>query len=209
MQAFLVGNLNPYQKILPGPYWFFGMIMEMYVIYRLAIYKRKESIIIILMALSLIAMGFAEPKGNAITYLRINCFLAVVPFCMGVLAARHLSSDFLSVNKTGVCFAWLAVSFILLTICKFNFYSWLLLPIFVIATAVTTVKLLSKVGILNNTFSWLGALSGVLFVVHPSVRAIMLTKVNLWGDYYSIVIYYLFITIGLSIMLKPVFSSKK
>ena len=30
---------NPATAIFPGPFWFFGMIMEMYVIYRLVLYR--------------------------------------------------------------------------------------------------------------------------------------------------------------------------
>ena len=209
LQALLVGNLNPYQQIHPGPYWFFGMIMEMYVIYRFAIYKRNEYVILTLIVISLIAMGLVPPTSGPMSYFRINCFLALLPFCMGVLAARHLSFNFLSIHKTGICLVWFAISFIFLTLCKFNFYSWLFLPIFVIATAVTIVKVLNKVRIFDNIFGWLGTMSGVLFVVHPSVRAILITRANQSGDYYSAVIYYLLITLGLCIMLKPVFSSKK
>ena len=154
-------------------------------------------------------MGLVPPTSGPMSYFRINCFLAILPFCMGVLAARHLNFDSLSLHKTSNCLLWLAISFIFLTLCKFNFYSWLFLPIFVIATAVTIVKLFNKVRILDSIFGWLGALSGVLFVVHPSVRAILITKANQTGDYYSAVIYYILITIGLCIMLKPVFSSKR
>ena len=209
LQVLLVGNLNPYQQIHPGPYWFFGMIMEMYVIYRLVIYRRNEYVLLTLIVISLIAMGLVPPTSGPMSYFRINCFLAILPFCMGVLAARHLNFDSLSLHKTSNCLLWLAISFIFLTLCKFNFYSWLFLPIFVIATAVTIVKLFNKVRILDSIFGWLGALSGVLFVVHPSVRAILITKANQTGDYYSAVIYYILITIGLCIMLKPVFSSKR
>lgn len=208
LQAALVGNLNPYQSIDPGPYWFFGMIMEMYVIYRLFIHQRKDLVLVALIVLSLIGMAIAGPSGDIAIYLRINCFMAIMPFCMGVLAARHLNSNFLFIQKGGVCLGWFVLSFILLILCKFNFYSWLLLPVFIIATAVTIVKLMCRVKLLDGVFGWLGALSGVLFVVHPSVREMILAN-DLSGNYYSAVVYYLLITFGLCIILRPAFSSKK
>ena len=210
LQVLLVGNLNPFQKILPGPYWFFGMIMEMYVIYRLVIYRRKDSVAIALTVLSLVVMAFApDPEGSFLIYLRNNCFLAILPFCMGVLAARHLNSRFLSIDKLWKCIGWFVVAFILLTLSKFNFYSWLFMPIFVVATAVTIVKLIGRVRWLDSIFGWLGALSGVLFVVHPAVRDILIARTNESGAFYTMTLIYLVITFGLSIMLKPVISSKK
>ena len=208
-QTLLVGNLNPYQSIMPGPYWFFGMIMEMYVIFRLFVYRRKDVFVVALIVLSLIAMAVAGPESDATLYLRINCCIAILPFCLGVLAARHFNSTSLSIHKGGVCLGWLALSFILLTISKFNFFSWLIMPIFVIGTAVAIVKLISRVRLLDSVFGWLGALSGVLFVVHPSVREIVLKNGGFFDGYYSAAAFYLLITFGLCIILRPAFSSKK
>ena len=208
-QALLVGNLNPYQTIEPGPYWFFGMIMEMYVIYRLFICQRKDIVMWIMVAFSLIAMALVPPTSLAMRYLRINCFLAILPFCMGVFAARHLHVGSFSLHKGSACLGWFVLSFILLTLSKFNFYSWLIMPLFIISTAVTIVKLMSRVKLLDNIFSWLGALSGVLFVVHPSVRILLLGRANMCGDFYGMTFIYMFVTIGLSMMLKPAFSAKK
>lgn len=209
LQVLLVGNLNPFQKILPGPYWFFGMILEMYVIYRLIIYRRKDSIAIALTVLSLVVMAFASPEGSLLTYLRNNCFLAILPFCMGVLAARHLNSRFLSIDKPLACLGWFVLTFILLTLSKFNYYSWLIfMPVFILATAVTLVKLIAKVRLLDGVFGWLGTMSGVLFVVHPAVRDILLARTNESGAFYAMTIVYLLITFGLSIILRPVFNKK-
>ena len=128
---------------------------------------------------------------------------------MGVLAARHLNSRFLSIDKLWKCIGCFIVAFILLTLSKFNFYSWLFMPIFVVATAVTIVKLIGRVRWLDSIFGWLGALSGVLFVVHPAVRDILIARTNETGAFYTMTLIYLVITFGLSIMLKPVISSKK
>lgn len=207
LQTLLISNL--FNISMPGPYWFFGMIMEMYLIYRLIIYRRSDYIAIALSVLSLLVMAFTDPEGNLLAYLRINCFLAILPFCMGVLAARHLDNKYLSIHKTANCFGWFILSFILLTLCKFNFYSWLFLPVFVITSAVSIVKLINRVRLFDNIFSWLGALSGVLFVVHPSVRDILISRINETGSYYPMLFVYLLITFGLSIMLKPLIMGKK
>jgi len=209
LQFLLVGNLYPSWQSLPGPYWFFGMIMEMYVIYRIVIYNRKDWVAIALTVFSIVVMAFFEPQSQWLYYLRINCFLAILPFCMGVLAARHLRSSSFALNKTIVCVGWFLLAFILLTASKFNFYSWLIMPVFVIVTAVTLVKLFTRVKLFDTIFGWLGAMSGVLFVIHPTIREIMIDRINATGNYYIMTIIYLLITFGISLILKPAFTSKK
>ena len=209
LQFLLVGNLNPDWLCKPGPYWFFGMIMEMYVIYRLIIYNRKDWVAIALTVFSIGVMACFSPKSATLNYLRVNCFLAILPFCMGVLAARHLKSNSFSLDKTGICLAWFVLAFILLTATKFNFYSWLIMPVFVIVTAVTLVKLFSKVKFFDTVFGWLGAMSGVLFVVHPTVREFLIDRMNDYGLYYGMLLVYLLITFGLCLILKPAFTTKK
>ena len=83
------------------------------------------------------------------------------------------------------------------------------MPIFVVTTAVTFVKLLCRWNLSNSIFSWLGAMSGVLFVVHPAVREVLIGRTNVSGNYYGMLFVYLFVTIGLSIILKPVFGGGK
>ena len=208
-QFLLVGNLKPSWQCMPFPYWFFGMIMEMYVIYRLVIYNRKDWVAIALTVFSIVVMVFFDPMSDKLYYLRMNCFLAIMPFCMGVLAARHLNAGSLSLNKTSACIGWFLLAFVLLTACKFNFYSWLILPVFVLATAVPLVKLFMKVRLFDSAFSWLGAMSGVLFVVHPTVREILIDRINTSGNFYGMLVVYLLVTFGISMILKPAFTNKK
>ena len=208
-QFLLVGNLKPSWQCIPFPYWFFGMIMEMYVIYRLVIYNRKDWVAIALTVLSVVVMAFFEPTSDKLHYLRLNCFLAIMPFCMGVLAARHLNGRSLLLDKPATCLTWFAASFILLTLCKFNFYSWLLLPVFVVANGVALLKLISRAKLLDRIFGWLGALSCVLFVVHPTVRQVLLLRANESGAYALTLLIYLLVTIALSFALKPLFSWRK
>lgn len=205
----LIGNLRPSWNYIPGPYWFFGMIMEMYVIYRLVIYNRKDWVAIVLTVFSLVVMALLPPESLALNYLRINCFMAILPFCMGVLAARHLNAKSFSINNASACVMWFLLGFVLLTASKFNFYSWLIMPIFIIITAVMLVKLINRANILVTVLGWCGTMSGVLFVIHPTVREIIIERINESGNYYGMLVIYLFVTFGLSLIFKPVFSSKK
>ena len=161
-----------------------------------------------IVALSLFIMALLDPVGQMLCYLRINICLALLPFSLGVLAARHWRSySFILESKLRV-FLLFIVSFLLLTLCKFNFYSWLFMPLFVVTTSVTLVILLSKVNFFALLFGWFGSLSGVMFVVHPSLRQILIARANESGHCYAVVFIYLFLTIALSVMLKPVFVKK-
>ena len=205
----LIGNLKPSWNFFPGPYWFFGMIMEMYVIFRLLIYKRKDWVAIVLTVLSLVVMALLPPESLALNYLRINCFLAILPFCMGVLAARHLNAKSFSINNAGACVGWFVLGFVFLTASKFNYYSWLIMPIFIIITAVTLVKLINRTNILGSVLGWCGTMSAILFVVHPTVREIMIERINATCNYYGMLVVYLLVTFGLCLILRPVFSNNK
>lgn len=207
-QLFMIENLSLNSKIMPGPYWFFGMIMEVYIIYRLIFYKRSSWLMMSIVALSLFVMALLNPVGELLYYFRINICLALLPFSLGVLAARHWRSySFLFESKMRVVILFM-VSFLLLTLCKFNFYSWLFMPIFIVITSVSFVILLSRVNFFALLFGWVGGLSGIMFVVHPSLRQILIERANESGHCYSVVFVYLFLTIVLSVIMKPIFKTK-
>lgn len=208
-QLFMVENLNPVdQKILAGPYWFFCMIMEIYLIYRFVIYRRSTTFITIVILLSLFVMSVCAPNGDTIRYLRINFCMALLPFGMGVLLARYGNLFIHIVENRIYCILAIVVFGALLTLCKFNFYSWLFMPIFIIGVSIPLTKLLCQSKQLTYIFGWVGALSGVIFVVHPIVREILFQRVSLHGSYYGMFFVYLFLTIALSVILKPLFVKK-
>ena len=60
----------------------------------------------------------------------------------------------------------------------------------------------------RTTFFMVGGLSGVLFVVHPTLRQILIERANESGHYYAVIFVYLFLAIMLSVMLRPVFMKK-
>ena len=205
-QLLLTGNILSHHFIIPGPYWFFCMIFEMYLIYRFVLYRCSSNIMMLIVLGSLVIMGFLEPNGKIITYVRMNIGLALLPFCLGVLVARHWRKDLMVLDSNFKCFAWFIVAFVLLTLSKFSFYTWLLMPIFIIVTSIALVKLLVKNTTITQILVWFGGLSGVMFVIHPALREILINRANESGFCYEVLFLYFFLTIILSIMLKPVFS---
>lgn len=204
-QLLLTGNIFSHYFIIPGPYWFFCMILEMYLLYRFVFYRCSSSIMMLIVLVSLAIMGFLEPNGKIITYIRMNIGLALLPFSLGILTARHWRKDIIDLDSKLKCVCYFIITFVFLTLSKFSFYSWLLMPIFIIVTSIALVKLLVKNWTITQILAWFGGLSGVMFVIHPALREILITRANENGQCYEVLFIYFFLTIVLSIMLKPVF----
>lgn len=205
-QLLLTGNMLSHHFIIPGPYWFFGMIFEMYIIYRFILYRRSSKIMMVFVLASLVIMGFLEPNGKILTYVRMNIGLALLPFCLGILVARHWRNDLIDLDSKLKCLICFIIAFVLLTLSKFSFYTWLLMPIFIIVTSIVLVKLLVNSKIITESLVWFGGLSGIMFVIHPALREVLITRANESGQCYEVLLVYFFLTIVLSMMLKPVFS---
>ena len=196
-QLLMVINMlkKPELNIMPGPYWFFGLMLEVYVIYRLIVFptrniKRKGWKWLgwfIPVALTLAAWLIQEPlieRYALIRYLRYNAVVAMLPFAAGVLMARYgfprLPKWLLATIATAAMPA--------LMLANLNYYAWLWGQLIVIAGSVSFVKLFEAKDIivqnhLNATLKplvWTGALSSCIFVVHPLVRLPIYMEV-IWG----------------------------
>ena len=206
-QLLMVENLNPTPKIIPGPYWFFGMIMEVYIIFRLVFFRRSTWLLVSTMILSILIMACIEPNGSLMYYLRYNFFMAILPFGIGMLVARY-GHKITITDSTSKCILTLLVFFILLTVCKFNFYSWLIMPLFIIGVSIPLAKLLNKIQATSEIFGWIGGISGVMFLVHPILREVLIERTNSCDSYYGMFLVYIFLTISLSMILRSVFIKK-
>ncbi len=205
-QLLLTGNILSHHFIIPGPYWFFCMIFEMYIIYRFVLRHFSSKVILLIALASLLVMGLLEPNGKIMTYVRMNIGLALLPFSLGILVARQWNSKWTFLDSRWKCFAYFIISFILLTLCKFCFYSWLIMPLFIIVSSISLVKLLVINQTITQTLVWFGGLSGVMFVIHPALREILISRANEPGHSFEVLLLYFFLTIVISYMIKPVFS---
>ena len=170
-------NLLPYpgDHIVPGPYWFLGMIMEMYVIYRLLLYRKSAGSLwrrnvptLVMIAVALIAVTLCEPypKSDLLVYLRYNCIYGALPFGLGVLAARV---DWSRVHVQKWLY-WLSlpVLVVLMFVANYSFWLWMFIPVFAIVFVFIIIRLSSLR--LQKGLAWVGALSAMLFIMHPAVR---------------------------------------
>ena len=79
---------EPEKTIWPGIYWFFGLMMELYIVYRLLLYRRSSWIVVALIVVCWLLQAFCDPEGDTLNRLRYNCIGGLLPFGLGIIAAR-------------------------------------------------------------------------------------------------------------------------
>ena len=192
-QLFMFNNLMPmpHKAIWPGAYWFFGLMMQLYIIYRLLIYRRHWAIAVALAVLCIaIQVPFLQDY-DTLSYLRYNCLSGMLPFVLGIMTARHGGKLF----PRPLCGWHWAALFILGTMLMLLWclhpFLWLLVPVAMIPAGVDLVKLLPHP--LLNAMTWTGTISAAMFVAHPALRKLFL-PIALRGDIYAGLALYLIST---------------
>jgi len=204
-QLLMVINLlpSPQSIIKPGPYWFFSLMIQLYIIYRLLLYRRHWGITLALMAVCTAVQMFCTPESDTLNYLRYNAVGSVLPFGAGVLYARFASDREVSM---GAVILLTLVSLVGVNLSVLNYYSWFFTPLFIIGATIGIVKLLR--GALLNAVAWVGVLSSFLFVAHPIVREMTVWQYGRWHQYWGIIVY-LLSAFALAMLMKTIYDSLK
>ena len=196
---------EPEKTIWPGIYWFFGLMMELYIVYRLLFYRRSSWIAVALIVVCWLLQAFCDPEGETLNRLRYNCIGGLLPFGLGIIAARVRTLRTGSTTPTDSAYApygpilWLLVfilSVALVFAMSFNFYTWLLwIPVFIIFGTIALVKAMPKW--MLSIVTWFGSISAAMFVAHPIARKLFITVA--WKqDIYDGLMLYIIAVIALS-----------
>ena len=208
---------HPDKIIWPGIYWFFGLMMELYIVYRLLLYRRSSLWVIALIAGCWLLQAFCDPEGEVLNRLRYNAIGGILPFGLGILLARvscRETSCFLLGNKqfptgkqTVSSHPRLAWSLVFIVSCaltvamSFHFQAWLWIPVIIIVGTVALVKAMPQ-WMLSATV-WLGSLSAALFVAHPTARKLFITVA--WKqDIYDGLLLYIIVAIAMAWAVKQI-----
>ncbi len=205
---------DPDHIIKPGPYWYFGLMLQLYILYILVIYRwRQNSLLIALAAGSILLEACFGNQQDWLNYIRYNFIGGLLPFCMGIWAARR---DPLSNSPEGESnsnpplreVGWVLISALFVLFGGMYFWTWLIVPAFIATGAIATVKLLSACkGILSplssllSPLSWLGSISAMLFVMHPIARELIIShyrRIDIYGG----ILIYLLSSVALAMLLK-------
>ena len=205
---------DPDHIIKPGPYWYFGLMLQLYILYILVIYRwRQNSLLIALAAGSILLEACFGNQQDWLNYIRYNFIGGLLPFCMGIWVARREpfsnSPEGESNSKPPLGEVWWGlISALFVLIGGMYFWTWLIVPAFIATGAIATVKLLSACkGILSplsallSPLSWLGSISAMLFVMHPIARELIIShyrRIDIYGGIFI----YLLSSVALAMLLK-------
>lgn len=191
-QMFMFNNMlpDPDHVIWPGPYWFFGLMMQLYVVYRLLLWRKSDAVAVALVVVCWAMQAFCDPEGDTLNRVRYNFMGGALPFCAGLLWARHgkeLSRSTWTLLTVGSAAAVVAFSF--------DFQLWLWAPLFVCIATVGFCKLIPQSA--NKRLAWVGAISAALFVLHPITRKIFI-PISRHGDVYTGLLLYIVASVAVA-----------
>lgn len=191
-QLFMFINFlpDPDHIIKPGPYWFFSLMLQLYVVYRLFLYRAKSSLIVGMIVICWLVEELCMQDFDSMNRVRYNFFGGMLPFGLGLLYARHG-------QRPEKAMAWtiLLVSIGMVFCLGFWFQGWLWCPLFVVTGAAAGAMLIPKK--LSQPLVWVGNVSAAMFVVHPIMREIII-PMSFRGDVYCGILVYVISTVLLS-----------
>lgn len=207
-QMGLFNNLlpNPDDIIWPGPYWFFGLMLQLYIVYRLFLYRKGWTWVVAFIAVCTIIELLCDPNGEPLNRWRYNFVGGMLPFGLGLLYAKYMRN--VSLRIYGATFI---ASLFFIRFGSNHFFTWLFVPMFVCSAGISFVKLLSywntrypkyTLGI-AKTLDWLGVISAALFISHPITRKIII-PISRGGGYWTGLLLYIIASVCVAWLFKEI-----
>ena len=192
----LLGMFNnvleePNEIIWPGTFWFFGLMLQLYIVYRLLLYRRHWGWIVGAMVVCTAIQLCCGPESEELNRVRYNFIGGMLPFGMGLLYSRYVQ---LPPSKLYHVLTVLFVAGMIYTF-SMDYLTWYLVPVLVIVFAISLVKILPAV--VNGWLEWVGSISAAMFVCHPIARKIFI-PVSYRGDVYTGFLQYILASFALA-----------
>ena len=198
---------DPDHNIWPGPYWFFGLMLQLYIVYRLLLWRRHWGWTAGLMTACLLVQLLLGPESDILNRYRYNFMGGMLPFGMGLLFARYGERIILiNLGTAALAMSFVVTSFFIVSMSG-NYVTWTFVPAFVCYAAIYLVKLLRRFDgttlgeALFRLIAWMGTLSAALFVIHPVLRKIFI-PISRQGDVYAGLLLYVIASIGAAWLVK-------
>ena len=198
---------EPDRIIWPGIYWFFGLMIQLYIIYRLLLYRRNSWWVVGLIAVCWLLQAFCDPEGETLNRLRYNSIGGMLPFGLGIIVARIPNVGIFHSQRGNISFptweylAALLVSSVLIVAMCFWYQTWFWIPALIIIGTIALVKIMPKW--MLSVITWIGSISAAMFVAHPIARKLFITVA--WKqDIYDGLMLYIIATIALSWAVKQI-----
>ena len=194
---------EPDRIIWPGPFWFFGLMMQLYIIYRLLLYRRHWGFTVAMMVICIgiqLALGFANPESEAMNRYRYNFMGGMLPFGLGILYARYGEKILMTFHSNITNLIGVVFCLSLIYSLSGNMIGWTFVPFFICLLCVLLAELLENVNWLSGVYKaleWMGTISAALFVCHPITRKIFI-PISRHGDIYAGLLLYIVSSICLA-----------
>lgn len=201
-QLLMFNNLlpRPDKMIWPGAFWFFGLMMQLYLLYRLVLHRRHWGITALLMALCVIVQLQLPPLSEAMNRYRYNSMGGMLPFGLGLLYAQFHKSATLWGNDNVKQSAALLVCIALAYYLSQSFVGWTFAPAVICVATLLAAKLLARAAVmawLYRALCWMGSISAALFVTHPITRKLII-PISRHGQPYLGLLLYIVASIALA-----------
>ena len=154
---------NPHRLIMPGPYWYFGLTMQLYIIYLLFVYKRPISYITVIALCTFIFSLFLEYNPQLLISTKYNFSGWLFPFIYGIIMGRKTYNPSISLTNIVV-----VITILLIPLFSYSYYTWLLIPLLasILLTHIITILPIY----ITNILDVIGKRSLYIFVIHPITR---------------------------------------
>ena len=201
-QLLMFNNLlpRPDKMIWPGAFWFFGLMMQLYLLYRLVLHRRHWGITALLMALCVIVQLQLPPLSETMNRYRYNFMGGMLPFGLGLLYAQFHKSATLwgddNVKQSAALLVCIALAYYL----SQSFVGWTFAPAVICVATLLAAKLLTRVAVmawLYRALCWMGGISAALFVTHPITRKLII-PISRHGQPYLGLLLYIVASIALA-----------
>lgn len=207
LQTTLLANVFSPNLIFPGVFWFFGLIIQFYLLFVGLVWcnrvKLGGKVLLVLNISALLWMCLLESNSGTLNWVRHNFIGWLLPFSMGIWVAQRpmIGKMFDALWKN---LFWVVVGGAIVTLSNYNYYSWVFSSAFAVVAAVGLTKLLSRVSLLDRWCVWMGTISAFLFAVHPSIR--FLCSKICWNEMtrFPYVMSYLLVSILVAIIYREV-----
>lgn len=180
LQASMTINFSPWpypwqnDRFILGPYWYFGFILQLYVIYRFLLYTRRRDTgkawlwpIVFALVCGVVMEALYLCRQQFMLYIwRYNFLMGVLPFVIGLLAARYEHR----MPKLDRWLWWviLVMAVTVVPVMNLSAHLWLWAPALVVAGGIALVKVTGRW--VAAPMRWLGSISMMVFLLHPIVR---------------------------------------
>ena len=191
---------TPDKIIWPGIYWFFGLMLELYIVYRLLLYRQKNWVVIALVAVCWLLQVFCDPEGETLNRIRYNFIGGMLPFGAGILVGRSIDRFHCSMSRWLWAMVAVVVAALIFVMC-FHYQSWLWIPILIIVGTIAIVKAMPLT--VMSLMVWFGSISAAMFVAHPIARKLFI-NIAWRQDIYDGLMLYVVATIALSWAVKKI-----